>query len=86
MKDCTIKIFGYNTRIMDDFSPIQLIILCSVFIGFHLLALPAFLWSMRHRQFLGREQKNEIWIARNGLMRPFRQFRVQSSHLKRVSC
>lgn len=42
---------------MDDFSPIQLITLCAVFIGFHVLALPAFIWGMRRRQFAGREQK-----------------------------
>ena len=42
---------------MDDFSPHQLIVLCSVFIGIHLVALPSFLWAMRHRQFSGREQK-----------------------------
>ena len=42
---------------MDDFNPLQLITLCGVFIGFHLLAVPAFLWATRHRQFSGREQK-----------------------------
>ncbi|MGI4790514.1 MAG: hypothetical protein ACRYFS_16885 [Janthinobacterium lividum] len=42
---------------MDDFNPSQLITLCAVFIGFHVLAVPAFLWAMRHRQFSGREQK-----------------------------
>ena len=41
---------------MDDFNPLQLITLCCVFIGFHLVAVPAFLWAMRHRQFSGREQ------------------------------
>ena len=49
---------------MDDFSPLQLIILCSVFIGFHVLALPLFLWAMRHRQFTGREQKE--WSLDDG--------------------
>jgi nitrogen fixation-related uncharacterized protein len=42
---------------MDDFNPHQLITLCAVFIGFHVLAVPSFLWAMRHRQFTGREQK-----------------------------
>lgn len=42
---------------MDDFNPRQLIALCAVFIGFHVLALPAFIWGMRRRQFAGREQK-----------------------------
>lgn len=42
---------------MDDFNPHQLITLCAVFIGFHVLAVPSFLWAMRHRQFAGREQK-----------------------------
>ena len=42
---------------MDDFNPTQLITLCAVFIGFHVLALPAFVWGMRRRQFAGREQK-----------------------------
>lgn len=42
---------------MDDFNPTQLIALCAVFIGFHVLALPAFLWGIRRRQFAGREQK-----------------------------
>jgi hypothetical protein len=57
VKDCTIKIFGYNAHTMDDFNPHQLITLCAVFIGFHVLAVPSFLWAMRHRQFTGREQK-----------------------------
>ena len=42
---------------MDDFNPHQMITLCAVFIGFHVLAVPSFLWAMRHRQFAGREQK-----------------------------
>ena len=42
---------------MDDFNPTQLITLCAVFIGIHVLALPAFIWGMRRRQFVGREQK-----------------------------
>ena len=57
VKDCTSKILGYNAAIMDDFNPLQLITLCCVFIGFHLVAVPAFLWAIRHRQFSGREQK-----------------------------
>jgi hypothetical protein len=57
VKDCTIKISGYNAHTMDDFNPHQLITLCAVFIGFHVLAVPSFLWAMRHRQFTGREQK-----------------------------
>ena len=65
VKDCTIKIFGYNTGIMEDFSPFQLITLCFVFIGFHLLAVPAFLWAMRHRQFSGHEQKE--WNLDSGV-------------------
>lgn len=42
---------------MDDFNPTQLVTLCLVFVGFHVLALPAFFWGMRRRQFAGREQK-----------------------------
>ena len=42
---------------MDDFNPHQMITLCAVFIGFHVLAVPSFLWAMRHRQFAGREQR-----------------------------
>ena len=42
---------------MDDFNPTQLITLCAVFIGFHVLALPLFIWAMRRRQFAGPEQK-----------------------------
>lgn len=51
------QLFGYNAATMDDFTPAQMITLCAVFIGFHVLAVPAFLWAMRHRQFSGREQK-----------------------------
>ena len=51
------RLFGYNAATMDDFTPAQLITLCAVFIGIHVLAVPAFLWAMRHRQFSGREQK-----------------------------
>ncbi len=40
-----------------DLSPLQLTALCSVFVGLHLIALPPFLWALRHRQFSGREQK-----------------------------
>lgn len=42
---------------MDQFNPTQLITLCFVFVGFHVLALPLFIWAMRRRQFAGREQK-----------------------------
>jgi len=42
---------------MDQFNPTQLTILCLVFVGFHVLALPLFIWAMRRRQFVGREQK-----------------------------
>ena len=40
-----------------DLSPLQLTALCSVFVGLHLIALPPFLWALRHRQFTGREQR-----------------------------
>ncbi len=42
---------------MEQFTPPQMITLCLVFVGFHLLALPLFIWAMRRRQFSGREQK-----------------------------
>ena len=42
---------------MDDFNPTQLITLCAVFIGFHILALPAAHSPDKRRQFAGREQK-----------------------------
>ena len=42
---------------MDDFNPLQLITLCLVFVGFHVLAVPLFIWAMRRRQFAGPEQK-----------------------------
>ena len=42
---------------MDDFNPHQMITLCLVFVGIHVVAIPSFLWAMRHRQFAGREQK-----------------------------
>lgn len=42
---------------MDDFNSNQLITLGFVFVGFHVLALPALIWGMRRRQFAGREQK-----------------------------
>lgn len=47
---------GYSESVM-DLSPLQLTTLCSVFVGLHLIALPPFLWALRHRQFSGREQK-----------------------------
>lgn len=40
-----------------DLSPLQLTALCSVFVGLHLIALPPFLWALRHRQFSGRQQR-----------------------------
>ena len=39
-----------------DFTPTQIYALCSIFIGMHVLALPLFVWALRHRQFSGREQ------------------------------
>lgn len=39
-----------------DLTSAQITTLCAVFIGFHLLALPPFLWAMRHKQFRGHEQ------------------------------
>jgi len=43
----------------DSLNPSQLTTLCVVFVAFHLLALPAFFWAMRHRQFSGAEQR--VW-------------------------
>ena len=40
----------------DTLNPSQLTTLCLVFFAFHLVALPAFYWAMRHRQFSGAEQ------------------------------
>jgi cbb3-type cytochrome oxidase maturation protein len=39
-----------------DLNSIQLTTLCVVFVGLHLLALPAFVWALRGRQFSGRQQ------------------------------
>lgn len=50
---------------MDNFNPTQMITLCLIFVGFHALALPPFLWAMRHRQFAGREQKE--WNLDSGM-------------------
>lgn len=37
-------------------SPIQFTTLCAIFIGLHVIALPAFVWALRRGQFRGREQ------------------------------
>ncbi len=39
-----------------DPSPIQFTVLCAIFIGLHVVALPAFVWAVRRGQFRGREQ------------------------------
>ena len=39
-----------------DLTPIQLTTLCVIFVGLHVLALPAFVWALRRGQFRGREQ------------------------------
>ena len=39
-----------------DLNPVQLTTLCVIFVGLHLLALPAFVWALRGRQFSGRQQ------------------------------
>lgn len=41
----------------DALNSSQLTTLCVVFVAFHLLALPAFYWAMRHKQFSGAEQR-----------------------------
>lgn len=41
-----------------EMTPIQIITVCGIFVGFHLLALPAFVWALRSRQFSGAEQKS----------------------------
>jgi len=38
-------------------NPSQLTTLCIVFVAFHLLALPAFYWALRQKQFSGSEQR-----------------------------
>lgn len=42
-----------------DFNPTQLVTLLGVFVGIHVLALPALAWAFRSRQFSGAEQK--LW-------------------------
>jgi len=39
-----------------DLSPTQFIVLCTIFIGIHVVALPAFVWALRRGQFRGKEQ------------------------------
>jgi len=39
-----------------DTTPTQFIALCAIFIGLHVIALPAFVWALRRGQFRGREQ------------------------------
>lgn len=39
-----------------DLSPNQMIGLGIIFIGLHVIALPAFVWALRRGQFSGREQ------------------------------
>jgi hypothetical protein len=40
-----------------DLNSIQLTTLCVVFVGLHLLALPAFVFALRGKQFSGRQQR-----------------------------
>ena len=40
-----------------DPTPTQFIALCAIFIGVHVVALPAFVWAVRRGQFRGREQR-----------------------------
>lgn len=63
MKVCTNKKVGYNGAIM-ELNPLQNVALISLFIGLHLIALPAFLWGLRSRQFSGREQS--VWTLDDG--------------------
>ncbi len=42
-----------------DMTPAHVITVLSIFVGFHLLALPLFVWALRHKQFSGAEQK--LW-------------------------
>lgn len=37
-------------------NPLQFTALCVIFIGFHVVALPAFVWALRRGQFRGKEQ------------------------------
>ncbi len=39
-----------------DPNPSQFIALCVIFVGIHVVALPAFVWALRCGQFRGREQ------------------------------
>lgn len=40
----------------EGLSSSQLTALCVMFLVFHLLAVPPFVWALRHEQFRGREQ------------------------------
>lgn len=40
----------------DGLNPSQLTVLCWLFVGIHLIALPPFLWALRRGQFQGKEQ------------------------------
>lgn len=42
-----------------DMTPAHIITVLCIFTGFHLLALPLFIWALRHKQFSGAEQK--LW-------------------------
>lgn len=55
----------------DALNPSQLTTLCFVFVAFHLLALPAFYWAMRHKQFSGAEQRS--WSLNDAEWQPTRQ-------------
>ena len=37
-------------------NPLQFTTLCIIFVGLHVLAVPAFVWALRQGQFRGREQ------------------------------
>ena len=52
----------------ESLNPAQITTLCVVFFGFHLLAVPAFWWAMRHRQFSGAEQR--VWSLDDGETAP----------------
>ena len=41
----------------ESLNPSQLTTLCVVFVAFHLLALPAFYWALRQKQFSGAHQR-----------------------------
>ena len=55
----------------DALNPSQLTTLCIVFVAFHVLALPAFYWAMRHKQFSGAEQRS--WSLNDSEWQPTRQ-------------